>query len=269
MISRIISALIAVAVLVGVKLGLGSQGLMIFSALGCALGMIEYSKLKLPIGSSYLILRLFFFIFAAMIFATSVFRPDLGLLTLAICSVVFFTLGVVSHQKSDSLQHTQQQLMSGTLGFVYCGAMPAFAVSLLYLPNGEAWFAGLLAIVFAGDTTAYFAGRFFGKRKLHEAISPKKTIEGSLGSLVGAAIAGFIMAKFFIPEVHVVAMIAVALLTNVFAQVGDLFESLLKRVSDVKDSGGIMPGHGGVLDRLDGVYFAAPIYLALAVFLKT
>ena len=97
--------------------------------------------------------------------------------------------------------------------------------------NGEAWFAGLLAIVFAGDTTAYFAGRLFGKRKLHEAISPKKTIEGSLGSLAGAAIAGFVMAKFFIPEVHVMAMIALALVTNLFAQVGDLFESLLKRVS--------------------------------------
>ncbi len=269
MISRIVSALIAVGVLVGVKLGLGRQGLVIFAALGCSLGMIEYSKLKLPAKSSYTILRLSFFVLAALVFSTSVFRPDLGLLALAICSVTFFTLGVVSHQKGDSLQHTQQQLMSGVLGLVYCGAMPAFAVSLLYLPNGQAWFAGLLAIVFAGDTAAYFAGRFFGKRKLHEAISPKKTIEGSLGSLVGAAIAGFVMAKFFIPEVPVIAMIAVALVSNLFAQVGDLFESLLKRVSDVKDSGGIMPGHGGALDRLDGVYFAAPIYLALAVFLKS
>ncbi len=76
------------------------------------------------------------------------------------------------------------------------------------------------------------------------------------------------MAKFFIPEVPVAAMIAISIVTNMFAQVGDLFESLLKRVSDVKDSGGIMPGHGGVLDRLDGVYFAAPVYLALAIYLK-
>lgn len=269
MISRIVSALIAVAVLIGVKLGLGDKGLMIFSALGCALGMIEYSKLKLPARTSYTSLRLAFFILSSVVFSISIFRPDLGLLTLAICSVIFFTLGVVSHQKHDSLEHTQKQMMSGILGLVYCGAMPAFAVSLLYLPNGEAWFAGLLAIVFAGDTTAYFAGRFFGKRKLHEAISPKKTIEGSAGSLLGAAVAGFVMAKFFIPEVPVIAMIALSLVTNLFAQIGDLFESLLKRVSDVKDSGGIMPGHGGVLDRLDGVYFAAPIYLALAIFLKS
>ena len=268
MISRVVSALIAVSILVGVKLGLGSQGLMIFSAIGCALGMVEYSKLKLPATKSNVVLRLIFFVFCALIFATSIFRPDLGLLALSVCSVVFFTLGVITTQQQDSLARTENNLMSGVLGFVYCGAMPAFAVSLIYLPNGEAWFAGLLTIVFAGDTAAYFAGRLFGRRKLHEVISPKKTIEGSIGSLVGAAVAGFVMAKYFIPEIPVLAMVAIALVSNVFAQVGDLFESLLKRVSDVKDSGGIMPGHGGMLDRLDGVYFAAPIYLALAIYLK-
>lgn len=268
MISRIVSALIALAVLIGVKLGLGTNGLSVLSAVACALGMIEYQKLVLPSKTTHFAVQTSFFILALVVFSISVFRPDLGLLSLAICSTVFYAIGVMTTQKRDSLNRTQMQLMSGSLGFVYCGAMPAFAVNLLNLPNGESWFAGLLAIVFAGDTTAYFAGRFFGKHKLHEVISPKKTIEGSLGSLVGAAIAGLIMAKFFIPEVHVAAMIALALVTNLFAQVGDLFESLLKRVSDVKDSGGIMPGHGGILDRLDGVYFSAPVYLALAIYLQ-
>lgn len=269
MISRIISALIAVGILVGVKMGLGSQGLMIFSGLGCSLGMYEYAQLKLSGRHVSIWFRFLFFSLAVLIFGTSVYRPDLGLLTLAISSVIFCTVGVVATPNKDSLPKVQSTIMAGILGFVYCAAMPAFAVTLLNLPNGEAWFAGLLVIVFAGDTTAYFAGRFFGRRKLHEAISPKKTIEGSLGSIFGAMIAGFIMAKFFIPEVPVVGMIAIGVVSNIFAQVGDLFESLLKRVSDVKDSGGIMPGHGGILDRLDGVYFAAPIYLALAIYIKS
>lgn len=267
MISRIVSGLIALAILIGVKLGLGTSGLSILAAFACAIGMLEYQKLALPTKSTHLAIHLSFFTFSLVVFSISVFRPDLGLLALAIASVLFFAIGVMTTQNRGDLEKTQKQLMSGSLGFIYCGAMPAFAVNLLSLPNGESWFAGLLAIVFAGDTTAYFAGRFFGKHKLHEIISPKKTVEGSLGSLVGAAIAGLIMAKFFIPEVHFAAMIALALVTNLFAQVGDLFESLLKRVSDVKDSGGIMPGHGGILDRLDGVYFAAPVYLGLAIYL--
>jgi phosphatidate cytidylyltransferase len=131
------------------------------------------------------------------------------------------------------------------------------------IENGQIWFFGLLAMVFAGDTFAYFTGRNFGKNKLLEAVSPQKTIEGAIGGLVGSAVAGGALAYFFLPHIPIVSLMGVALVTGIFAQVGDLFESLLKRVAEVKDSGSIMPGHGGLLDRVDGVYFAAPVYFVL------
>ncbi|MEK7357644.1 MAG: phosphatidate cytidylyltransferase, partial [Bdellovibrionota bacterium] len=156
---------------------------------------------------------------------------------------------------------------AGLMGFFYCGIFPGLTVHVLRMENGSTWLFGLLAIVFTGDTFAYLTGRFFGKRKLLEAVSPKKTVEGCLGGLGGSAVAGLVLGLFFLHDQPLWALVLTALVTGLFAQVGDLFESLLKRIADVKDSGAIMPGHGGILDRVDGVLFAAPIYYVLARFL--
>ena len=128
-------------------------------------------------------------------------------------------------------------------------------------PNGHLWLFTALAIVWAADSGAYFAGRKLGKHKLAPTISPNKTIEGMVGGLVaglavglgGALLAGAGAAQ--LPKVALVATAAV--LASV---VGDLFESLLKRHAGVKDSGHLIPGHGGILDRIDGVLAALPVF---------
>ena len=156
------------------------------------------------------------------------------------------------------------KLAAGTLAVV-----PAWcALGLIHSsqPNGHIWLFVALAIVWAADSGAYFAGRHFGGRwfagrKLAPRISPNKTLEGLLGGLAagmlvaaaGALLAGAGMAQ--LPGVLVVAIFTV-----LFSVVGDLFESLLKRHVGAKDSGDVIPGHGGVLDRIDGVLAALPVF---------
>jgi len=142
--------------------------------------------------------------------------------------------------------------------------LPAWAaIGLLHgaQPNGHRWLFIALAVVWAADSGAYFAGRHYGRRKLSPRISPNKTVEGMLGGLAAglvvalafAPLAGASLAQ--LPAVALVAAIAVG-----FSVVGDLFESLLKRHVGAKDSGDLIPGHGGILDRIDGVLAALPVF---------
>lgn len=124
---------------------------------------------------------------------------------------------------------------------------------------------GLFVLIWTNDTFAYLVGKSIGKHKLFERVSPKKTIEGFIGGAVFAALAGFLISKFYIqpkPEfsnMSIIIWTSIALIASVFGTIGDLIESKFKRIAGIKDSGSIMPGHGGILDRLDSVIFVAPI----------
>jgi len=119
----------------------------------------------------------------------------------------------------------------------------------------------VVAIMFAwfADTGGYFAGRFLGKRKLYEAVSAKKTVEGSIGGLAGSVVGAVLAAVWFLPELPLSRGIPLALVASVFGQAGDLGESALKRSTGVKDSGAIVPGHGGILDRVDALMLTSTI----------
>jgi phosphatidate cytidylyltransferase len=151
------------------------------------------------------------------------------------------------------------KLAAGTLAIV--PAWCALAVLHGSAPNGHRWLFVALAIVWAADSGAYFAGRRFGKRKLAPRTSPNKTVEGLLGGVACGLVVALAFAPFAgatlrqLPAVGLVAIVAV-----LFSVVGDLFESLLKRHVGAKDSGDLIPGHGGVLDRIDGVVAALPVF---------
>ena len=123
---------------------------------------------------------------------------------------------------------------------------------------------GLFILVWTNDTFAYIVGKSIGKHKLFERISPKKTIEGFLGGIIFAALAGYLISKFYIKaspqfsDRSILIWVTIALLVGILGTIGDLIESKFKRIAGVKDSGKIMPGHGGILDRLDSVIFVAP-----------
>jgi phosphatidate cytidylyltransferase len=115
----------------------------------------------------------------------------------------------------------------------------------------------LLAGTWAGDTAAYFVGKKLGRNKLAPRLSPGKTVEGALGGLAGSAL-GASLVNFFYPAASFSMIAILGLLVGVFGMLGDLFESSLKRTAGIKDTGVIIPGHGGVLDRFDSMIFTAP-----------
>jgi phosphatidate cytidylyltransferase len=119
----------------------------------------------------------------------------------------------------------------------------------------------IFILIWTNDTFAYLVGKSIGKHKLFERISPKKTIEGFIGGIIFAIIASYFISKYFlkIPEKNTFIWFIIAFIVGVFGTIGDLVESKFKRIAGKKDSGKIMPGHGGVLDRLDSVIFVAPI----------
>jgi phosphatidate cytidylyltransferase len=133
--------------------------------------------------------------------------------------------------------------------------LPLTSLALLHKNLSEGPSYVVVAILFAwfGDSGGYFAGRFFGKHKLYEAVSPKKTIEGSIGGLVGSVVAAVLAHVWFLPSLTLAHGIPLALIAGALGQAGDLGESLLKRSTGVKDSGAIVPGHGGILDRVDAL----------------
>lgn len=135
------------------------------------------------------------------------------------------------------------------------------------LENGRWLVLALFISVWMCDTAAYFAGKYFGRRKLFERISPKKTWAGAIAGFFGA-IAGFYIAGIYsLPAVSSVHWIALGSISGLFGQLGDLGESLLKRDAAVKDSSTLLPGHGGILDRFDSMVFVAPLTYFYIIFI--
>ena len=139
----------------------------------------------------------------------------------------------------------------------------------------------LFTVVWSGDTLAYYVGRSLGKHKMSPIISPKKTWEGAAASVIGSAILGsallvnslWISDKLYLHPMHVKLpsiweAILLSILINIAAQLGDLAESMIKRGANIKDSGSMLPGHGGILDRIDALLFAAPALLIYAIFVR-
>lgn len=151
-------------------------------------------------------------------------------------------------------------------GLVYVAFFLSHLVLIRYLAMGRIWILFLLAVVFAGDAGAYCVGVLLGRHKLYPRVSPGKTIEGAIGGLAASVGAAHLMSIYFFPWITMRQVIFLALSLGVTAQIGDLVESMFKRSAQVKDSGKLFPGHGGMLDRIDGIILAAPVLFYELVF---
>lgn len=189
--------------------------------------------------------------------------PELSFVLL-IGVILLLTLALFS---SLELAAGFRMAVSSFFGSVYVGGLMGFLIAVRMWKGGEDFLMMLLIIIWAGDSFAYFAGKSFGRHKLSPTVSPNKTWEGAVAGFV-FGIAAAVVCKFtFIPEVQLVHAIGLGAIVGIAGQIGDLCESIVKRAAKVKDSGGLIPGHGGMLDRVDSLLFGAPaMYYYLSFF---
>lgn len=170
-----------------------------------------------------------------------------------------------------TIQRNFNNLCTIFLFSLYMGIPFAMLFKVRLLPFGEKWFIIILLISWGGDVGGYFAGKYLKKifpLKLFSIISPNKTWIGALGSIILSITVVFSCNYFFKLKIDFIHLFLIAFIGNIFSQIGDLFESFIKRTYKIKDSGTIIPGHGGLLDRIDGVLFVAPfLYWYLKLFI--
>jgi phosphatidate cytidylyltransferase len=190
-------------------------------------------------------------------FATS---PAIALLiTPWIILTILVTLVFIS---GENIKIVSERIGKIFIGIFYVSLLFSFLALIKIFPHGGRWVIFTLTIVWFGDTGAYFVGKSLGKHKLAPVISPNKTWEGSVGGILASLLAGY-LATLYITDLSIKIAFPIAIIAGAMGQIGDLAESMLKRSYGVKDSGSIIPGHGGILDRVDALLFAAPVVFAL------
>jgi len=171
----------------------------------------------------------------------------------------FFLTGLAALTRFGSDKTVGARTIKQFFGVFY---VPVLLSALVLIRNGASgiyWIFMLLGVIFAGDVAAYYVGTYLGRRKLCPAVSPGKTIAGAIGGIAGNLVFGALFKAYFLPELAWGLSLICFGTMGLLGQGGDLFESLLKRTAGVKDSGAILPGHGGILDRIDALMFAAPL----------
>jgi phosphatidate cytidylyltransferase len=195
---------------------------------------------------------------------TTLCNPTGPLFVLVGVLFILFLFYLIAYSHIPDLS---RELMVNVLALLYIPLLLGHFVWLRYLSDGQWWVFWLLAVIMAGDTGAFYAGRAWGKTKLYPEVSPGKTWAGVGGGLVAALIAGLALGRWALPWISLKTLACLALLLAVVGLLGDLFESMLKRQAQVKDTSEILPGHGGMLDRLDSLLFAAPLIVYIRLFL--
>ncbi len=199
----------------------------------------------------------------ASVLAASVYwldtSPHLLLVAFAAVTLSAFVFYLFRYREIETLSTRVNAMLSG---FLYVGLLLTFVALLKKRgPDGGFWVLITLTVTWFGDTAAYFAGRFIGPfwpKKLYESVSPKKTVVGAFGGLAGNLLATSLAKLVYLPSLSWTDCVLVAIPAGMLGQVGDLCESMLKRSVGVKDSGKLLPGHGGMLDRIDALLFSAP-----------
>jgi len=196
-------------------------------------------------------------IILGILLSAAIFKGTYINLVIAASVIILFIIRIFEGNTSDN---TFSYVSNTIFGIVYVSFLMSYlGVIRASGDNGRELIFFVLLITWMGDTTAYYGGKGFGKHKLAPAISPKKTVEGAIIGLIGS-IVGAIIAKSWFLDISILNAIAAGILIGVFGQFGDLSESIIKRNLQVKDSGGIIPGHGGILDRVDSLLFSAPVF---------
>jgi len=266
LLARLLTAVVVIPVLVLAIYWSNPIGVWAIVITATAIGLREWMRMTLQRGDG---VERWFGVVAGTAYAAAWywFSESAGVVPVALAAAVIgvFLFFLFRYREIESV--------ATRTAFVVCGILYATLITFLALlkkrPEGDggAWIYISLTIAWLSDTGAYFTGRFLGKiwpRKLYETVSPKKTLVGAIGGLAGS-FAGLVIAKlWYLKTLSWVDCALIAVPANILGQTGDLAESLVKRSVGVKDSGALLPGHGGMLDRIDALLFVVPYVFAYA-----
>ncbi len=202
----------------------------------------------------------------AFFIPTAVFTGNTRLILAVVALSVLSAFIIFLSQIKDS-SFNINHLGKLVLGLMYVPFMVSHFILIRQAENGVLWVFFILVLAFSGDIAAYYVGKTIGKRKLIPVVSPGKTVEGTLGLIAGSTAACVLFKVLFFPVLPLIHALILGFLGSIIGQLGDLCESAMKRASGVKDSGSILLGHGGLLDRLDCLIFIAPFVYYYQIFL--
>jgi phosphatidate cytidylyltransferase len=223
------------------------------------IGLIEYNALALPqSGQIQRLAGIALGLILSVLFVYGEgkhFSPFIVLMIFLLCVLHLATV--------ERLSSVVSNLGTTLFGIFYIGFLLSHIILIRNQTDGRAWVLFLIITVWAGDIIALYGGTLFGRHKLYPKISPNKTYEGLLGAVVGSVVIGFFYVSLFLPHFNKGACILVTIAMGLLGQLGDFTESMIKRSAQVKDSGSLFPGHGGVLDRIDSFLFPTPFLFYL------
>jgi phosphatidate cytidylyltransferase len=268
--TRILAGVVGLSVLLPALFLGGVMAVQVVALLALVVCADEFATMAFPEDLS--VARAWLILSAATLHSAAVYG-DGSALTWVLPVVVVLTMAFVMLRPGQDLERAADSVGRYLVGQVWIGLFLASLVWLRRLDHGLGWVFVVLAVSWCGDTFAYFAGRAFGKHKLYERVSPKKTWEGFFGGLVGGVVGLFLvrwvgMSWSDWSGLTPVDCVLLGVTLGAAAVAGDLSESLMKRAFKVKDSGWIMPGHGGLLDRIDSVLFVAPLLVGYVIVFK-
>jgi phosphatidate cytidylyltransferase len=248
---RFISALVWAPLLLGLSYLGGAYTAVLVSIL-TILALLEFLNIIKHLGIKvwYILTIAFTFIWLLNMFIGN----KEWMMPILICWIII-TFGRLAMQYPEV---NLEEACYNLLGMIYPVAFYSYLYLLRQLPQGVIWTFFTFFLVWSTDTFAYLIGRGFGHYPLAPKVSPNKTIEGSIGGLLGCFFVGLIF-MFWMGEVPFLHIIILSLIVGIVGQIGDLFESSLKRSAGIKDSGSLIPGHGGILDRSDSLIFVLPL----------
>jgi phosphatidate cytidylyltransferase len=260
--TRVLSASILAALVFGVVIFLPPIYTLILTVLCAALAFAEYADLAAALGAHVpRVLCTAAVTVACMAVGTGALPLDIVLLS------VFVTISVLIVANGQPGPAVLRDAGAAFFPVLYIG-LPMGSLAAIRLFTGAPGTLLLIVTMIASDSAQYYTGRMFGRRPLAPLISPKKTVEGAIGGLVLGSAVMVIGGLWVFPEAPRLVLTLAAATVVAVGMVGDLFESLLKRSAGVKDSSNLIPGHGGVLDRIDSWLFAGPIYYVFARYLQ-
>ena len=261
--TRVLSALLLIPVVLGVVWFLPPGATTLLAAVAAGLAIVEYCALAKALGIEVQRTT------AAVTAVSSCIAVGYG--EIPFDGVVLFTLlaaGTVAVAKGQPTPGTLAAAAATAFGLIYIG-VPLGAVASIRLIGGREAVLLLMATIVISDSAQYYTGRAFGRVPLAPAISPKKTREGAIGGVVFGTAAMTVGGGYVFPASSLAMVAVTGLVVVLLGIVGDLFESMLKRSAGVKDSSALIPGHGGILDRIDSWLFAGPAYYLFVRYLQT